>query len=533
MTGKENAHLIDNAGQPDAGPSSPTPSSFLYGCVLTASLGSFLFGYTTGAIAGALLYIDEEFPLTAAATGALVASVLLGALVAAVGCAIVSDFIGRRRCLLGSTLFYLVGSLGMASAPTLHALIAFRFVAGIGVGVSSSEVNKYIGELAPAPLRGFFGGIAAMAVTVGILTSYATGLLLADMSNNWRWLLGLGALPALLMLSLQALLPESPYWLLVQSVRRNDLTLSQAAERTMALLQAPSTYVPLRVAREAEAVRAGARGTAQSRRWHSEHASLTGNDPTQAEGASAVSFPRALVVTLGLHVLQQAAGINVVVYYSAVLLKAEGFDDRGAMLLTLAIGLCQLTALTVLIRLVDAVGRRPLALAGIAGMAVAHGLLAAALSPAAAPLLRLPPAWVAVSAMFLFRATFSLSLGPLPFIITAEIFPPERRSLGMGAAWASNWAANAVVCLTFPLLRDALPTSTVFAMYSTVCLVALLFVWAVVPETKSTPALPADARSTDSRTMLPPTVTDAAPSSASWAFSVGDLTDVEAATAIK
>eukprot|EP00667_Euglena_gracilis_P007953 EG_transcript_8045 len=459
-------------------------SRYLYGCVATAVLGSFLFGYNTGAITAALLYIDEEFGLDPWTKGLLVASVLVGAMLGAGGCILLSDRIGRRKSLLGSNLFYLPGALGMALAPSLVALVAFRFCAGVGVGISSSEVNKYIGELVPSHRRGFFGGVAPLAVTSGILSSYLFGLAMGGVPGGWRWILGLAALPSFLMLLLQCFLPESPRWLLLRSLRRPGTPGEAEARHTLERMYAPHPHRAAWVDREIADLRRGILESVPQCdvSGHSECGSLTSRVPQDAAGV--LGFWHALAVGAGLHMLQQGAGVNVVIYYSAMILKEGGFTDREAMLLTSGVGFVQLLVYFATLTVVDRVGRRPLALFGITGMAVAHALLAASTVPELWQDAWLAPSWVACGSMLLFRVMFSLSLGPLPFIIAAEVFPLPRRSLGIGAAWMTNWLANVTVCLSFPVLREALSPAAVFGTYGAICAGAFFFVWFVVPETK-------------------------------------------------
>ncbi len=191
----------------------------------------------------------------------------------------------------------------------------------------------------------------------------------------------------------------------------------------------------------------------------------------------------ALIVAVALQVLQQASGINIVVYYGPQVLSSAGFSHRDAVLGTFVVGVAQLIATAVLARLVDGVGRRPLALTGLAGMVA--GLCALAVSAAPDISTNAAAKWVAVSSLLLFRVAFSLSLGPLPYIVTAEVFPPSTRSTGVAVAWVSNWLANFAISLSFPPLLQAITPTGVFSGYAIVSVLAAVYISYGVPETSS------------------------------------------------
>lgn len=191
----------------------------------------------------------------------------------------------------------------------------------------------------------------------------------------------------------------------------------------------------------------------------------------------------ALVVAVALQLLQQASGINVVVYFGPRVLQGAGFTPYASVLATFGVGVAQLGMTYLLMRLVDRVGRQPLALVGNVGMVGGLGALALAFSP---PILGLPWArWLAVTALLLFRLAFSLSLGPLPYIITAEVFPPPTKALGVSVAWCANWAANFAVSQSFLPLLGALSPWGVYTAFAVITIGAGLYIFMGVPETKA------------------------------------------------
>ncbi|CAK0907119.1 unnamed protein product [Prorocentrum cordatum] len=298
---------------------------------------------------------------------------------------------------------------------------------------SSALVNVYISELAPASCRGRLGGWAPFVGTTGILVSYvvssAAEAVRPHTGGTWRWQLGIAALPALLQLLLHGSLPETPPWLLSKGRR------SEAASALAALFPKAAPGV---LAAELLELQVGL--------------SLAGAPASTC--AVCAQHPRSAGLGVGVNVLQQVTGINVVIYFGPQILVYAGFNNSASMALTAIISIIQLSATLCLIGTVDRVGRKPLAKLGILLMCCGLLVIVAAFLLKAGPL----GGWMAVGGMLTFRAAFSLSLGPLPYIMTSEFFQQESRAAGVALSWASNWAANCAVSLTFPLLVGSTPS---------------------------------------------------------------------------
>jgi SP family galactose:H+ symporter-like MFS transporter len=463
------------------------PSHRLFLLVLLTSLSLFNFGYNTASISGALLYIDEEnvdcsrqaVCLTSSfEKGYVVSSCLLGACFGAIFAGSLADRFGRRTMLLANNFFYILGPLGMAAAPGVHLLAAARALAGIGVGISSALVHVYIGENVPASRRGEHGAILVMMGTGGVLMANVAAYVLGD---HWRTVLALAALPAALQLAFgPAVMPESACW------------LRQQEQRQRGAMQQPLLLDIEEGVQKQRALASPGMGREDSG-WKGLWLGIKSGKAVQP-----------LFVGIGLQFLQQVSGINVAVYYGPKIFTMAGFSKDASTFLCAVLSLAQMVATLLLARVVDRVGRRFMSFLGIALMVVSL----VALGTAFLPLLSSQDAeWLAVGSMLVFRVAFSISLGPLPYIITAEIFPGSCRASGVSLCWFVNWASNCGVSLAFLPLLKVLHTSGTFFMYASVCVLAMIFVKFCVPET-SGQALeePESARSgrvrADSRPLL-------------------------------
>ena len=420
---------------------------------VAACLGMLCFGYTTGIIAGALLYIDGSsgWLLSPLQKGALVSSVTLGAVAGTLVAAVASTRLGRRRTLLINAGLYVVTAVLAACAPTLEPLLFARAASGIAVGVSTSLTPMYIAECVPAERRGALTGWAPFVGTLGILCSYLVSLTLGPLPQGWRYMLALGAVPAAAQLLVGlglGWLPESPAWL--EDVGRRGAAAAVRARlgtETLTEVAKPLLTVGDSEDEEVESVTDG-----QSERG----GALRAEDGMGWRLLLQARYSRALLVGLMMNVFQQVTGINVLVYFAPKILHQVGFARETAIAITSAIGVAQLASNYVLTRLVDLWGRRPLAFVGLAGLCVGHAALSVSFNPAVEGLSWAP--WLGVTGIVLIRISFSLSMGPLPYIITAEIFPRRVRAAGVAASSAANWLANFAVSLSFlPLVALLTP----------------------------------------------------------------------------
>ena len=429
-------------------------ASFVYIAASFAALGGLLFGYDTGVISGALIFIKREFGLTTVAEEIVVSGVLLGATVGAIAGGKAADLFGRRRVLLITAGIFAIGALASAVAPSPAMLIASRVVLGLAIGLASTNVPVYLSEVAPPRARGWVVSLFQLAVTVGIVVAYLTDYAFAGI-EGWRWMLGLAVVPALVFGTGMFLLPETPRWL----IRAGQ---HETAHRVLVRIREPAD-----VSAEIEEIRLSLAQQTESGHW---------TDLLRRQ------VRPALLIGIGLAIFQQITGINTVIYYAPKILQAAGFNSAsGAILATVGVGVVNVAMTILAMFLVDRAGRRPLLLVGIAGMIVtlaALGLSFRISSPSG------QLAWTAVICLMGYVAAFAISLGPIFWLLIAEIYPLKIRGLAEGTAATFNWGSNFIVSLTFLTLVEKLGASSTFLVYALASVGSWLFAYYLVPETK-------------------------------------------------
>ena len=426
---------------------------FVYVAALFAALGGLLFGYDTGVISGALIFIKREFGLTTAAEEVVVSGVLLGATIGAIFGGKAADLFGRRRVLLVTATIFGIGALASAVAPSPAILIISRVVLGLAIGLASTNVPVYLSEVAPPHARGWVVSLFQLAVTVGIVVAYLTDYAFAAIEEGWRWMLGLAVAPALVFGTGMFFLPETPRWL----IRGGH---HEVAHRVLVRIRG---FADVNV--EIEEIKASLAQQAESGHW---------TDLLHRQ------VRLALVVGLGLAIFQQITGINTVIYYAPKILQTAGFNSAsGAILATVGVGVVNVAMTIIAMFLVDRAGRRPLLLVGIAGMIVTLGVLGLSFRYPSEQL-----AWIAVTCLMGYVASFAIGLGPIFWLLIAEIYPLKIRGLAEGTAATFNWASNLIVSLTFLTLVEKLGASSTFFLYALASVLSWLFAYYFVPETK-------------------------------------------------
>ncbi len=418
-----------------------------------AALGGLLFGYDTGVISGALLFIGKDFQLNAFLEGFIVSSLLLGAVVGAGISGALSDRLGRRTIILAAAAIFAIGAIGAGLAPSVGVLIFFRFFLGLGVGSASALVPSYISESAPTDVRGSLSSLFQLAITLGILIAYLVNFAFASI-ESWRWPLGLAFVPALVLLVGMYFLPETPRWLVSKD---RDEEARRVLTRTRTEDEVESELQEIRRTEEEEGEQAGYRELFAP--W----------------------VRPMLVVGIGLAVFQQFVGINTVIYYAPTIIKATGLANVATLLATVGIGVVNVLMTIVAILVIDRVGRKPLLLIGLAGMTVSLVILGAAFAFSG---LSGIISWITLAGLMLYIASFAVSFGPILWVMLPEIFPLKARGTGTGVSALSNWGANFVVAQAFLPLIALIGESVVFWILAGICIVAALFIQFLVPETK-------------------------------------------------
>jgi len=430
-------------------------SSVLLSLVALAALFGFLFGFDEGIIAGALPFISAVFTVTPASEGLMTAAVPLGAVAGVILAALYSDSLGRRRVLMLCGAAFIIGSMLSGLAIGMVMLTLSRLVLGIAIGASSMAAPMLLAELAPAKIRGAVVSTFQLMITVGILISYGVSLGLST-SGDWRLMLGLGAVPAIVAIVGIFYSPESPRWLVLRG-------RGEAARRVIAKLQPglPSDDINHIVREIGENIE----HTPASASW------------------SAFLGPRIFpIVTFAivLFFLQQLSGINAVIYYAPRIVGEAGMSDVTAQLTaTVGLGALNVAMTIVAMAIVDRFGRRPLLLAGFLGTAVSLLAIAVAFATPTKD-----DATFALAGLVFYIAFFAVSLGPLPWLYMSELFPMRLKSRGMALAATANWSMNFLVVFLFPVVLSAAGAPVTFAIFAGFCLFGLGFSWFMAPETK-------------------------------------------------
>lgn len=419
------------------------------------ALGGLLFGYDTGVISGAILFIEKDLGLTPFLNGLVVSSLLLGAMAGAGLAGPLSDGLGRRRLILIAAVTFSVGAVGAALAPNVAVLVLFRIVLGLAVGAAALIVPLYLSEIAPTEIRGAISSLNQLMITVGILVAYIVNALLAS-SEAWRWMVGLALIPSLVLLIGMYFMPETPRWLV--SKDRDE---------------------------EARDVLRQSRDEAAVEREIEEIKEVESEEEGGLRELLAPWVRPALIVAVGLAVFQQIVGINTIIYYAPTTLTEVGYGAQAAIVANMIIGIVNVLMTLVAIRLVDRVGRKPLLLAGLVGMVASLTVLGVSsllLPQPSSP--TDPVAIITLACLAVFIASFAATWGPTVWVMLPEILPLKIRGSAMGVAIFLHWGANFAVSQTFPVLLAAVGADAVFLGYAVVGVAAFLFVRSFVTETK-------------------------------------------------
>ena len=417
-----------------------------------AALSGILFGYDTGVISGAILFINDQFHLNAQMNGLVVAMVLLGALLGAIGSGHLTDLWGRKALLILDASIFILGTFVTSLAPTIGALMLGRLLVGFAIGIASYVAPLYISEIAPIPYRGALVSLNQLAITIGILLSYIVDYFFAE-NANWRGMFLAGIVPAACLLIGMLVLPESPRWMIANGYKEKALS-------TLKLLRGNEASAATEYSTIEESLK-------------------------QQKGNWRMLFSKrirpTLVIGAGLAILQQVTGINTIIYYAPTIFKLSGFESATtAILATMGVGLVFVLFTLLALPFIDRWGRRPLLFAGVIAMAISLAVLALAFQERHLGLSK----WIALLAMLVYIAGFAISLGPIMWLMISEIYPLKIRGLGASVATAANWGSNMLVAVTFLTLIEFLGPTGTFLIYFVISVLGLWFIYKIVPETK-------------------------------------------------
>ncbi len=421
-----------------------------------AAIGGLLFGYDTGVISGALLFIKTDLHASTFQQQAIVAVLLLGAMVGALISGYLADRISRKWTKVISGIIYALAALGCAFSVSAGMLIGFRFILGLSVGTASFVAPLYISEVAPPRVRGGLVSFNQLAITSGILLAYIVDFAFKGFADQWRWMLGVAAIPGAVLAIGMLTVPRTPRWL----VMNGD---EDRAREVLEELREGDEHADVDgEMREIEEANERERGT-------------------RTKDLLSGRLRPLLWIGIALAIAQQFVGVNTVIYYAPTILSDTGLGSSAALAQTVVVGVTNVVFTVVAVLLLDRLGRRALLLTGTAGLLVALLVLGIYFSSAT---LQSNDGWLALAGLVLFIAAFAIGLGPVFWLMISEIFPVGARSKAMAVCTIINWGANFLVAQTFLSLSNAITREGVFFLYAALAVLSLVFFALRVPETK-------------------------------------------------
>ncbi|MEN5427572.1 sugar porter family MFS transporter [Stenotrophomonas pennii] len=445
----------------------------LISCV--ATIGGFLFGFDSGVINGTVDGLRSAFNSSEAALGFEVASMLLGCAIGAFLAGRLGDLLGRRSVLIISAVLFLLSALGAGAAHASWLFVTARVIGGFAVGAASVMAPAYIAEVASARYRGKLATVQQIAIISGLFAAFLSNFLLARAAGAstevlwlgqeaWRWMFWMQAVPSLLFLALLLVIPESPRFLVVKGRRA----------------EASAVLTRLYGAVEAQAKLGEIEHSLAQHQHRPSFADLKDKATGKLRGI--------VWVGIGLAVLQQLVGINVVFYYGAVLWQAVGFSENDALLINVLSGALSIGACLVTVVLIDRIGRKPLLWVGSVGMAIALALMVVAFSSGslADGKLQLSDGMgrLALVAANVYVVFFNMSWGPVMWVMLGEMFPNQIRGSALAVAGAAQWTSNFAITVTFPILLAGIGLAGAYSIYAIAAFLSIFFVIRYVRETK-------------------------------------------------
>lgn len=416
-----------------------------------ATAGGFLFGFDTSVISGVIEYLVLKFDLNEMQKGWTVACILIGCMAGSALSGPISMKYGRKKALMFSAIIFLVSSVGCALSNTYTIFIISRIIAGISVGAASTLAPVYIAEISPAKHRGKLLTLNLIAIILGQTSAFFSNYALQNVNgeNNWRWMIGVMAIPSFLFLFFLFFVPESPRWL-VEMKRENEAL--DVLKRLNSESTAQSVIVEIKN-------------------------SVKNSDNVKLKELFKGVLLKVLIVGCLLSIFQQVTGINIIMYFAPTIFKAAHFAQSSALFQTALIGVVYLIFSLLAFLFVDRFGRKPLMIIGSIGMGISLVLLALTF------ITHHTEGFLVMFCIMGFIASFGFSLGPVVWVLIPEIFPNHYRSEGVAISVFIMWAANFLVSVTFPILLKILEGNAFF-IYAIMCALCLIFSIIKLRETK-------------------------------------------------
>ncbi|MCP1372640.1 sugar porter family MFS transporter [Dyella lutea] len=440
---------MNSVAQPAVGHSKATA---IFVCIL-AALAGLMFGLDIGVISGAQQFIQKEFAVSDSTIGLIVSFMMIGAAVGALVAGWLSGHLGRKRSLILGAVLFVAGSIlcGMAWNP--EVLIVGRFILGVAIGLASFTAPLYLAEIAPEQIRGAMISLYQLMITIGILVAFLSDTAFSY-SGNWRWMLGIIAIPGALFLLGVFFLPYSPRWLMMRGRRAE-------AEQVLLKLRGNPVEIDKELSDIEEQLKVPQRGV---------HMFFQN-----------ANFRRSVGLGVLLQVMQQLTGMNVVMYYAPRIFEGMGYNTESQLWFTAIVGLVNVLATFIAIAFVDRLGRKPILYAGFVVMTLGLGVVGTMMHLG---IHTHAQQFFTVAMLLIFIVGFAMSAGPLIWTLCSEIQPLKGRDFGIGCSTLTNWVANAIVGWSFLPLLNGIGEARTFWLYAAFNAVFIVFTFWLVPETK-------------------------------------------------
>ena len=414
-----------------------------------AALGGLLFGFDTGVISGAIHFIKIEFNLNAYQEGFAVSNLMVACVIGALLAGPIADWTGRKKVLILCAVLFTVSAILSALPRSFTELVIARFIGGMGVGMASVVSPMYIAEISPAKIRGRLVALNQLAIVVGILLSYLSNWLLVDTGiNNWRYMLVAEILPAITFLVGLFFIPESPRWLTKEGLEKEALDVLNVVA-----------------------------GAENSDHELQEVKKSLAEKRTSLKELLHPSLRRVLIVGILFSLFAHITGIDTIIYYGPIIFLESGFKTDSALLASVMIGITNLIFTFVGMAMVDKAGRKFLLLVGLAGMGISMTLVGLCMQSD-----MISAKWTLLWIMT-YIASFAMSIGVVIWVYLSEIYPTRVRGQALSVATMVLWLGNVILTQLFPVMMERFGGGT-FYIFSFICLLAFIFTWTMVKETK-------------------------------------------------
>lgn len=444
---------------------SSSTRKYVLACAIFASLNSVLLGYDVGVMSGAIIFIQEDLKITEVQEEVLIGCLSILSLFGSLAGGRTSDIIGRKWTMALAAIIFQTGAATMTLAPSFEVLIIGRFLAGIGIGFGVMIAPIYIAEISPSVTRGSLTSFPEIFINLGILLGYVSNFAFSGLPEHisWRVMLGVGILPSFFIGAALFIIPESPRWLVMKN---------RVEEARTVLLKTIDNEAEVEE-RLAEILLAAGTGSAEKYEEKAVWREMLSPSP---------SLRRMLITGFGIQCFQQITGIDATVYYSPEIFQGAGIQDKSKLLAaTVAVGVSKTAFILVAIFLIDRLGRKPLLYVSTIGMTICLFSIGVTLT-----FIGQGQVGIAMAILFVCSnvAFFSVGIGPVCWVLTSEIFPLRLRAQAAALGAVGNRVCSGLVAMSFLSVTRAISVGGTFFVFSVISAISVLFVYALVPETK-------------------------------------------------